>query len=317
MSRSLQYWNSRRARLRLPRVRNNSKTNKIQLSNIITFKAGMLSSFIIDDSNSTMKGTEILKASTILEIPKTEMYGIRIYKKDSNTKYLSTSYEIYESETTKKAGITISNNTRNLEELTNDKDNIAEISALLVADPKTTNAQQHHKIRFESKITGSNIEDKLTFVKNNFGKEIKAGDIFEDGEYIDVVSITKGKGWQGVIRRGGTKRNNHKSTQKIRHGGPLGAFNPGKILFTVPRAGQLGFNYRTEQNKRILKISDKTATSFINPKAGFPNYGNIKNNFMIIQGSLPGSSKRLVRIKKAIRNKNDKGIKKPKLIEVG
>lgn len=317
MSRSLQYWNTKRAKARLPRIRHHSKMNKIQLSNMVMFKVGMLSSFMIDDSSSATGGTEIMKASTIFEIPKTEMYGVRIYKKDSNTKYISTSYDVYESETTKKVGIKPSKKSKKLKDMMDDKKEITELSALLVADPRTTNISQHHLIRFESRILGSNIEKKLKFASDKLGKEITINDIFEDGEYIDVVSISKGKGWQGVIRRGGVKRNNHKSTQKIRHGGPLGAYSPGKVMYTIPRAGQQGSNYRTEQNKRILKIYDKTTTNTINPKGGFKGYGNIKNNFIIIQGSVPGPSKRMVRIKKAIRGRNSKGIKKPKLIETG
>ena len=104
----------------------------------------------------------------------------------------------------------------------------------------------------------------------------------------------------------------HKATNKVRHVGTHGAFTPGKVLFTVPQAGQLGFNYRTETNKHILKIGTSSDVSKINPKSGFTNYGNVKNDYIIIKGSIGGPSKRLVRIRKS-STRNSKGIKEPKI----
>lgn len=316
MSRSMQYWNARRARSRLPRVRNTAKLEKATMSNIVCFKAGMTSAFFIDDSNSVMKDTEIMSAATVLEVPMMELYGVRVYRRLNGTKYLSSHYDICDSDAAKRAGIKKKEGKHTIDGLQKD-DDVAEVSALMVAYPKTVGVGQHHRVRFESRITGSKIEDKIKFAAEHFGKEIKAKDIFEDGEYVDVVSISKGKGWQGVIKRGGVGRNNHKATQKIRHGGPLGSFGSGKVYYTIPRAGQKGFNYRTEQNKRLLKISNKDEASKFTPSGGYKNYGNINNDVMIVKGSIPGPAKRLVRIKKAIRARNRKGISSPKITEIG
>lgn len=315
MSRSLQYWKSRRARSRLPRVRNHSRSEKTTLSNMVCFKAGMLRAFVIDDSNSSTKGSEVMRASTVLEVPKTECYGARVYHKDQNTGYLIPSYDIYSEEAAKRAGIRIKASGKRLEDMQNDS-NMAEISALMVAYPNTANSEQNRRVRFESRLIGNDNIEKVKFIQDNIGKEIKSTDIFAEGEYIDITSITKGKGWQGVIKRGGVRRNNHKSTNKIRHGGPLGAFTPGKVLYTIPRAGQQGYNYRTEQNKRILRIATSQEAKSINPKSGFKNYGMLKNDFLVVQGSVAGTSKRMVRIKKAIRY-NSKKVTKPKLTWIG
>jgi large subunit ribosomal protein L3 len=168
-------------------------------------------------------------------------------------------------------------------------------------------------MRFEVRLGGKTVQERFDFISGRLGKEVKASEIFKPGEYVDLTSITKGKGWQGPIKRFGVKRNQHKSTNKIRHGGPLGAFSPGKVYFTVPRAGQMGFNYRTEHNKRILKVGTVTDSSSINPKAGFKNYGNVTNDFLVVDGSIGGSAKRLVRVRKSIRNMNAPGIKEPKI----
>ncbi len=315
MSRSLQYWKSRRARSRLPRVRNHSTSDKTTISNIVCFKAGMARAFILDDSNSSTKGSEVMRASTVLEVPKTECYGARVYRRDENTGYLIPSYEVYSEEAAKRAGIKRVVSGKKLEDIQKDN-NTAEISALMVAYPDTTNSEQNKRVRFESRLIGNSNDEKIKFIHDNIGKEIKSSDIFTEGEHIDITSITKGKGWQGVIKRGGVRRNNHKATNKVRHGGPLGAFTPGKVLYTIPRAGQQGYNYRTEQNKRILKIATNQETKSINPKSGFKNYGLVRNDFLVVQGSVGGPSKRMVRIKKAIRH-NSKKTTKPKLTWIG
>jgi large subunit ribosomal protein L3 len=64
-------------------------------------------------------------------------------------------------------------------------------------------------------------------------------------------------------------------------------------------AGQLGFQTRTELNKRILKIGENGEE--INPKGGFKNYGIVKTNYLLLEGSVPGPKKRLVRLRAAIR----------------
>ncbi len=310
MSKSLQYWNGRRARSRLPRIRNHSIHAKTGLSNIISFKAGMVTTMMIEDSEAVTKGAEVSKPATVLEIPKMEVYGVRAFKEMPGTHYRTAAYDVYDAQLSEKLKIK-QKKARSIGELKGDK-GIYDISALVVAYPASTGIGQKRRIRFESAIAGKSYDEKLTFAEGVLGKEIKGQEIFEEGEYVDTVSITKGKGWQGVIRRAGVKRNNHKATQKIRHGGPLGAFTPGKVFYTIPRAGQQGFNYRTEQNKRILKISTNQHVQEINPKAGFKNYGNIKSDFVVLHGSVVGPAKRLVRIKKAIRDSNKKTIK-PKL----
>ena len=121
---------------------------------------------------------------------------------------------------------------------------------------------------------------------------------------VDVSSITKGKGWQGVTKRWGTKLLIHKNSKHRRLIGTLGPKRPGLVRHTVPQGGQVGFHQRTELNKRVLKIGDKGEE--ITPRGGFISYGDVKGNYLMLHGSVPGPSKRLVRMREPIR---DTGIK--------
>ncbi len=91
--------------------------------------------------------------------------------------------------------------------------------------------------------------------------------------------------------------------EKRRHTGTLGQEEPGKVRPTVPQAGQLGFQRRTEVNKRIVKIGDGKE---IAPKAGFNRYGTIKTSYVMLKGSIPGPKKRLVMLRAPIRPKKAK-----------
>ncbi len=310
---SLQYWPRRRARKRLPRIRNYKKNNEAGLSNILGYKAGMCQLNIIDDSESPSKSLEVNRACTIIEIPKIEVYGIRFYKRNKITKYIESREEVLNSELCKKLNMkNLKNSEGNLNAFKTKLNDYVDLSALLVAYPKTTSVEQHKPVKFEAKIIGNGIVQKFEIASNFLGKEVKAQDVFKNGEFIDVTSISKGKGWQGAIKRHGVSRLNHKATQKIRHVGVLGSFGMGRVLYSVPHSGQLGFNYRTEYNKRLLKIGSEKLPK----KQGFINYGNVNNNYLIIQGSIPGPAKRLVRIRKTIRNKNGNGIKEPKINQI-
>jgi len=310
---SLQYWPHRRAKKRMPRIRSHPELSSKEpvLDNIVGFKAGTTHLMMIDDTSSPSKGMEIAVPCTVVELPKIEAYGVRFYSKNKLDGYNEASTEFYNRSIAEKLKIKkLENDEKKLDAMKGKLNEFSDLSLLLVAYPDSV-IEQKHPMRFEASISGSNIEEKFNNALKFLGKEVKASDIFKAGEYIDVTSISKGKGWAGVIKRFHVKRNYHKSTGKIRHGGPLGSFGDARVAFTVPRAGQLGFNYRTERNKRILKIGKSTEVELVNKKEGFINYGVVKNDYIILKGSIPGSAKRLVRLRKSIKDRNIGGIKEP------
>jgi len=312
----LQYWHRRRAQRRLPRIRAiPNYGSEPTISNIIAYKAGMTNAFLVDDS-AEAQGIEVSRACTVLEIPPMEVYGMRLYIQNSNTGYKNSKSEIIDKALAQKLGMKNPKHTTSVESAKSKLKEFSDVSVLIAAYPSSLNISQKHTVRFESSVMGKSIEERFDAAAKLLGKTVDPKSYFTPGEYIDITSITKGKGWQGAIKRHGAKRQFHKATQKIRHVGPLGSFSPGKVFFNVPRPGQMGFNYRTEQNKRIIKIGGKDHVNEINKKSGFKGYGVIKNEYMIVEGSIPGPAARLVRLRKSINNRNAKVIKEPKIVQI-
>jgi len=124
-------------------------------------------------------------------------------------------------------------------------------------------------------------------------------DVFKEGQFIDVISVTKGKGWQGPVKRWGVRILSRKSRKTKRGVAVLGPWHPTRVLYTVPRAGQMGYHQRTEYNKRILKVGANGNEVAL--KGGFLRYGPIKGPYLLIDGSLPGPAKRLIRLRYPVR----------------
>jgi len=87
-------------------------------------------------------------------------------------------------------------------------------------------------------------------------------------------------------------------------------------MYTVPRAGQTGFHQRIEYNKRIMVMSSTIKEEFvINPDGGFKHFGNVSGDYIIVKGSVPGTYRRLIKLRKQIR-KESKKVVKPNVLEV-
>jgi large subunit ribosomal protein L3 len=87
-------------------------------------------------------------------------------------------------------------------------------------------------------------------------------------------------------------------------------------MYTVPRAGQRGFHQRTEYNKRIMIMSNTEKNELkINPEGGFKHFGLVNGDFVIVKGSVPGTYRRLIKLRTQIRNVPSK-ILKPHILEV-
>ena len=154
----------------------------------------------------------------------------------------------------------------------------------------------------EIKIGGGDIKEQFKYATEMLGKEVKLTNVFQEGELVDTIAITKGKGIQGPVKRWGVKRLPHKSRKTIRGVGSIGPWNPSTVMYSVPRAGHLGFHQRTEYNQQILKIGDDG--SEITPKGAFPHYGVIDAQYALLKGSIAGSTKRLVIMRCPARSSN-------------
>merc|ERR1712127_596287 len=81
--------------------------------------------------------------------------------------------------------------------------------------------------------------------------------IFNKDENIDVIGVTKGRGYEGVTTRWGVTRLPRKTHRGLRKVACIGSWHPARVSDTVPRAGQNGYFHRTEMNKKIYRIGKK------------------------------------------------------------
>jgi large subunit ribosomal protein L3 len=255
------------------------------------YKVGMTHVAYVDDTESPTKGQEIVSPATVIEAPPLTVYGVRCYKSGNSVgDVLATDERILKLigfTKTKKPGNKV------------DETGVDDVRILVFAMPSKTRIGKKHIEKMEIGCGGKDVKEKLEYAKSLLGKDLRANEVFKMGEDVDVVSITKGKGWQGPVKRFGISIQRRKATGKRRHVGTLGQWHPAYVLYTVPQAGQTGYHRRTELNKRILKISQTPED--VNPVCGFPHYGFVKNDYVLLKGSVPGPTKRLVKLRLAVR----------------
>jgi len=146
------------------------------------------------------------------------------------------------------------------------------------------------------------------------GKELHIDSIIRPHDFIDIISVTKGKGLQGVIKRWGITRLPRKTHRGLRKVACIGSWTPSRGSWTIARSGQMGYHKRMILNLKILKIgiledmSYDSVTFFdvnkkdVNCMGGFPKYGIVRDDYVIVKGSVPGTPKRPILIKKYSRN---------------
>jgi len=262
------------------------------------YKVGMTHVSYIDPTEAPTKGQEIVSAATIIEVPPVLVYGIRYYD-DKNS---------LGDEHTDNAAVLKAAGIRKKKE--NKKINLEEVKdarLLVCTQPQKAKFGKKKPEKMELGCGGKDIKEKIEYAKSLLGKEIKIGDVFKPGEFVDASAVTEGKGWQGPVKRFGVAVQRRKATGKRRHVGTLGPFHPAVVMYTVPQAGQMGYNTRTEFNKMVIKIGSNP--SEITPKSGFPHYGILNNDYIILKGSVPGPVKRLVKLRTAVRNNTPKEVK--------
>ena len=291
---SLQFYPRVRAKRLLPRVSwKTLSKDDVNLLGFIGYKVGMKSAFVKDNTpNSLTKGRKITIPVTIIECPSVKIFSVRFYK---NNKLIGEVLnENIDKELKKKVKLT-KNVKKKIEDFKEDiYDNIR---VLIYSQVKKTGIKKKPDIA-EIQISGS-IKEKLDFVKNNLAKEISVKDVFSEG-VVDIRGVTKGKGTQGPTKRFGLKLRFHKSEKGRRGPGSGGPWHPARVEFTQPMAGQMGFFTRVVCNSKIV-VSDNIKEKNINFNGGFKKYGEIKTDYLIIRGSVQGSTKRQLLITAPLR----------------
>jgi large subunit ribosomal protein L3 len=282
------------------------------------FKAGCVQIVSIDDREKVPNaGKQLVSLGTVLVTPPVLILGIRGYSKDHNGKHAE--FDVYAEDIPKNISkeISLKNKQENaLENAEKGLKRIKEVFAIVAVSPRAAGLEQKKPYVFEALVSGGDIQKQFTHVKELLGKEIKIEQIFETGATVDVAAITKGHGWQGVLRRWNVKKKQHKSRKTVREVGSLGPISPQSVMYTVPRSGQTGFHQRVEYDKRIMIMGNTEDSQIkINPDGGFKHFGLVKGDFIILKGSVPGTYRRLIKMRSQIRNAPAK-VNKPNILEV-
>ena len=299
---SLAYRPRKRAKRQMPGINYWGECEEARVMGLAGYKAGMTHITYVEDVEGPAKGQEVSTAVTVIEVPPIVVYGVRGY---NGLKCVGETL-VENEEVFKKLGVKKKKGKKELK-----PEEVDEVSVLVYAQPGKTGIGKKHIERMELRVGGTDSAEKLNYAAGLLGKELNPAEIFKSGEFVDVVAITTGKGWQGAVKRFGTNLQRPKATGRRRHVGCLGQFHPGYIFYTVPRAGQTGYHKRTELNKRIMKIGDDVDE--VNPKGGFPHYGFVRNRYMMLKGSVPGPVKRLVRLRLGVRGES---AGEPRIIEI-
>ncbi len=279
---SLQFYPRVRAKKVIPSVNwKPVKKDGQGLQGFIGYKVGMISVFAKDNTaDSLTKGKRISIPATVLECPKMKIYSVRFYKGKKVKKDVVVSNDKALKKTLKVS--------KNLKELGEESD-FDDVRVVVYSLTKNTAIGKKKVDMIEIALSGSS-EEKLAWIKENLANELSVKDVFPEG-LVDVRAVTKGYGSQGPVKRFGIALKVSKAEKGQRRPGSLAPWHPARVTFRAPQMGQTGFHNRVAYNNLIIQVGD-IKESDINPKSGFHQYGKIKNDFIILAGSLPGPKKR-------------------------
>jgi large subunit ribosomal protein L3 len=290
----------KRARAETPHIKTwAADGEKPKVQGFFGYKAGMTHAFVVDyRPTSTTSGREVVMPVTVVETPPVKVAAVRGYRRTSYG--LQASGEIWADKLDPELARRIPLRKKEGEKNWDFIKDADEIRVVVHTQPKLVSGVPKKTPEIsELRIGGGSIEEQIKYAKGLLGKELKVNDVIKDGDMLDIIAVTKGKGFQGAVKRWGVKLLTHKNSKHRRMIGTAGSWHPSWIQATVPQAGQMGYHRRTEYNKRVLKIGEKGEE--ITPAGGFPHYGVIRNAYVLLHGSIPGPAKRLIGMRDAVR----------------
>lgn len=312
----------------LPRGRSASQVGRVRfwpgleggpaLLGFTGYKAGMTRVFLVEDRpGSPDYGREVPRPATVVEAPPLWVCAVRAYVKGRNG--LRTFAEAWAENPPKDLDRAVPLPEKPdpgpaLKKMEENLERIVELRLLVATQPRLTGVPKKKPDVTEIKVDGGPLGDRLKFAGGLLGKTVPVAEVFKEGQMVDVISVTKGKGVQGVVKRWGVKILPRKSRKKKRGIGAQGPWNPHRILYSVPRAGQMGYFHRTEYNKRVLKIG--TDGKEVSPKGGFVRYGPVRGSYILLDGSVPGPPKRAVRLRYPARPPREAQEAPPKITHI-
>merc|ERR1712066_501362 len=192
------------------------------------------------------------------------------------------------------------------------------VRAICHTQMKGLSLRQKKAHLIEIQVNGGDVAAKVDWCQEKFEKDVSVNTVFNEAEMIDCVGVNKGKGEKGVTSRWHTKKLPRKTHKGLRKVACIGAWHPARVAYSVARSGQKGYHHRTEINKKIYRIgkgihkdggkliknngateTDLTDKS-ITPMGGFPHYGEVKNDFVMLKGCCIGPKKRVLTLRKSL-----------------
>lgn len=314
---SLAYLPRKRAKSILGRIRfwPRIEGDTPRLLGFAGYKAGMTHVFKIEDKKrSPSFGKEIVSSATVLETPPMFVCAVRVLTRDLyGMRTLSEAWMKDPPDELERI-LTVPESFSMDESLKKIEENLADVSTvrvIAITQPKQTSVPKKKPDIMEIEVGGGTVQQQFEYAKTLLGKMIAPTELFKDGQYVDTVAVSTGKGWQGPVKRWGVTILQAKGKKTKRGVATLGPWNPHHVMYSVARAGQMGFHQRTEYNKRILKIG--TDGKEITPKGGFIRYGLVRGPYMLLEGSIAGTEKRAIRLRYPARPPGDVAEEPPQL----
>jgi large subunit ribosomal protein L3e len=198
------------------------------------------------------------------------------------------------------------------------------VRALAHTQIKKINLRQKKAHIMEIQVNGGSVADKVAWIREKFEKPVSIDTVFEQNEMIDTAAVTKGHGFEGVVTRWGVTRLPRKTHKGLRKVACIGSWHPARVSYSVPRAGQNGYHHRTEINKKVYRIAkgvksadgkitpNNASTEFdltvkgITPLGGFPHYGEVNEDYIMLKGAVTGVKKRVITLRKSLLTQTDR-----------
>jgi len=315
-----------------------NKSLKPHLTAFLGYKAGC--THIVremDKPGSKMNKKEVLEKVTILETPPMVVVGVVAYKETPfGLKTLKTVWarhlsESFKRRTVKKwlhskskafkghfAKYTKNSSVKARSDAFRAMRNLATVIRVIahtqVDKLGFSNQKKAHVV--EIQVNGGTVKEKVAYARSLLEKYVSHDQVFKKDEMVDSISITKGHGFEGVIKRWGVRKLPRKTHKGLRKVACIGSWHPERVRYSVARAGQHGFHHRTQINKKIYmlgkslaeggKLAGKTEFDItekgINPMGTFPHYGPVRQDFIMVKGAVAGPVCRPITLRKSLLN---------------
>jgi large subunit ribosomal protein L3e len=338
---------SRRHQGRLRSFPKDDASKAPHLTAFMAYKAGMTHIMRdVDRPGAKIHKKEVVEGVTILEAPPMVVVGVVGYKETvDGLRTVTTVWAQHLSEEcrrrfyknwcqSKQKAFTkyakkAAEQSKNTEtEIQRIKDHCTVVRVLAHTQIKKVKLRQKKAHLMEIQINGGSVSDKVDFATGLFEKNVPLSSVFQENELIDTAALNKGHGFEGVVTRWGVTRLPRKTHKGLRKVACIGAWHPSRLRMHVGRAGQRGYHHRTEINKKIYRIGkagdekscsteqDLTAKS-ITPMGGFPHYGIVNEDWIMLKGGVTGPKKRVVTLRKSLLEHTSKKALEdvPKLIK--